>query len=1263
MTIRHIKNIAAGTALTVLGVLGATSCADIDFQQPGAAGSDAQLVLNISVPNAEVRDRASRAMADEQAPTQNLEDKEGNIADLHIVLYDRNNTTGAPERVETVAATDITRADATITKEISELRMGTYKIYVLANVALLKDTSGASIDFDNISSSALDEFIMNLADGLQPDYLPMLYTGQVTIGATSQVVNANMRIAAVKLRLNVIFDPEIEGVDADLLPHSMTIMGATVTNIAKEAKLVRNTSYITSNLEATRLVEGVHYDVTGLEGSYYNASNSSTGSNVVAVKPGNAIPGVEVGGYLGKHWVWQATLYVPERYVAADGAATALNIEAALYDSNGSQMGDRTRTYTIANLGAWSGASAADDVKSMPRGTYYEVVGLLKNADILTASSITIQDWTVQTINAGLNGAPSTTFLTVESSVIGVETGKWTTFWFDTDADIAEVDAYLQSGEGFKTISVDGSPVPFFEAEVVKDAAGNYALNGEHHQIRIHIHDDVPFGLLNSMSEEDLKPYRYFYVAAGNLRKLIEVTPLTIKAVFTVDPQQIIIDMRELISSGLGSVSFDITYSTNVATNNITLSDPFGLLQGITENGTTALRLSGTAVSGTTLTNRNGKLTLTADGLMKGLDFWQSGHDFSVTLSLQVPGEAQPRKIPVTIVVRPYSSDYVIHFKSNKADAQWTDAHIYVYQALDLPSTASGKSRDNHNIADYAGWTVGYQIENDEENCNAALEYLFSNDIVFKGWDGYGGSVKFCDQSELYVYDKNGFVIISKGDGDKGRAFNAQYNNTEKYYYGDINLNESHRVNQGSWVCTKCQTRGNVYGTGDTHRMWPGIAMEPEDNGWWKYTLSGVATPGKTMIMFTDGHDGNLGRRFPDENQVGVPLFDFPDHEGWFLFDGYTSNKNQNFVDDEPESIDVTSKDRKYRFYWPKERGNQIYFESNSTEKAEWGTTVNTSDGDWYYFDFSSSKTSGKVNYKFCNFEKLPANGYGNNYTTDLSTFTEVSSVGRFCAYVSGTNWNSTSNEVKSGSPTAVVAPTYDYYLKGSMTSWEARDAYGFYADGTNNWRTDNFTWSNGKYDFKVGTKDGWDISLGEKDGAAIWVNDRYLTYNNAGSSNLEFNGTFSGYAKLEKVGDDWYLTLVGTGTEKPAPKTSFASGDIVQIKWDKRGSSGNVSGDGQNLYKIYVEYDDNSVASNPWSGNSAFDDSDSSTWYDPNSNYNTLYYKFTVTKTSQYLKVQPNNGSNSTCRKKINFSDVTYSGGIYYYDFVLSDYSKWEWN
>lgn len=113
----------------------------------------------------------------------------------------------------------------------------------------------------------------------------------------------------------------------------------------------------------------------------------------------------------------------------------------------------------------------------------------------------------------------------------------------------------------------------------------------------------------------------------------------------------------------------------------------------------------------------------------------------------------------------------------------------------------------------------------------------------------------------------------------------------------------------------------NTDGLNKKYNYWPGVKMEddPENEGWKLFELStkqkGVCaikgakdkypTHGETLIMFNSG-EGNNAQRYPYEMEPGVPLFDFKNREGWFVYDP-TSNLYE-FFESKPDIYPVTFK-------------------------------------------------------------------------------------------------------------------------------------------------------------------------------------------------------------------------------------------------------------------------------------------------------------------------------------------------------------------
>ena len=133
--------------------------------------------------------------------------------------------------------------------------------------------------------------------------------------------------------------------------------------------------------------------------------------------------------------------------------------------------------------------------------------------------------------------------------------------------------------------------------------------------------------------------------------------------------------------------------------------------------------------------------------------------------------------------------------------------------------------------------------------------------------------------------------------------------------YGMTDKNDENGIPKSVWYFF------NTDGLNKEHGYWPGVKMEddPENEGWKLFELStkqkGVCaiegakdkypTHGETLIMFNSG-EGNNAQRYPYEMEPGVPLFDFKNREGWFVYDP-TSNLCE-FFESKPDIYPVTFK-------------------------------------------------------------------------------------------------------------------------------------------------------------------------------------------------------------------------------------------------------------------------------------------------------------------------------------------------------------------
>lgn len=339
----------------------------------------------------------------------------------------------------------------------------------------------------------------------------------------------------------------------------------------------------------------------------------------------------------------------------------------------------------------------------------------------------------------------------------------------------------------------------------------------------------------------------YFYIVAGNLKKKITVTP-QLQPYLYVTPEQQTVYIKEVGTRTEHRVTY--SYFTNLTNIEITLTE--GRDEKITYQD-----------SG--LNNGQGTLTCTLS-YEGGL---QAGFPNSLTQTYQVTatGYEQTLTEDVKLNIVPNAMYYRLYFRPK--NVTWDNPHIYVYEPLFTPNGTEVR------------FPVGSYFEN-------ALLYSFTGMRTFKGWDTQGGEVA-------------NPVPSGSDNGGTYNGLNSVFipeNDEQQAYYTHIDYCPDFR--QGSYS-SDCNNNGvNV--------KWPGVRMKSAEAvghpGWFYFDLPLLAQPGKALIMFANGHSGpsdnNKYYRYPAHMEPGVPLYNFADKEGWFLYDVDKGDANE-FVDDKPE--------------------------------------------------------------------------------------------------------------------------------------------------------------------------------------------------------------------------------------------------------------------------------------------------------------------------------------------------------------------------
>ena len=566
------------------------------------------------------------------------------------------------------------------------------------------------------------------------------------------------------------------------------------------------------------------------------------------------------------------------------------------------------------------------DREPMRRGHFYDIIGRVTTTGDRLDITASVADWTLQSLAYQLHG---TYFLHVDKTDIEVQAGIPKEIKYETDAEplTFESPKYKNTDKDlfvFETIEKDGEK--YISVSVNPEIAANSDEN-----------------------EFD----SYFYICAANLRKKIEVTPVRLDPFLNVDPTEIEIDIREYIASGDYSASIPIKFSTNLS--NVTISGFMEDDNAFTPDAN-SLKLDGALTY-------NGDATGTNElkvGDINGGKFWETERTLTLTYTATGNGVTLSKEVKIHIV--PNQLNYIIHFRPNN----WSYTHIYVYQCLELPS--------DHSI--YPSKPVGYR---DGAYLYSALEYSFTGKIAFLGWNKTTDDPNNSEASGSLNYGNNqGFFIFSNDTWTDGHSSWDIINNKKgaKIHYNDeYDFCPTYRMSSSN-ICGDCKD-------GRYNRGWPGIMMEKESDGWWKFVLTGVATPGKALIMFNNGHYGT-GDRFPGDAEPGLPLFDFPNREGWLDYAG----GSKQFVSSNPRPL------RTYRIYWPKNSyaGMNIWIDGGAVLINSYNSSDFKAEGNYLYYEFklyydknTMIGIQGRTGYNEYKDEKKESI---NNFTLDVATDT-----------------------------------------------------------------------------------------------------------------------------------------------------------------------------------------------------------------------------------------------------------------------------------
>ena len=485
-------------------------------------------------------------------PTYNATIDECKINDLHLYAFPVDGKgTFLSQELPSPEASNMLKEN--IASYQLKIKPGKYRVYVVANMNDVLDGQTITTE-DNLKNVVLSYVPPTTKPGMPvAENIPMIYEpatknadgtktdGTITTDKTATTVVANLRFTCVKVCLNLVYDPNAADVDAALKANGLRISDIIGKRLSPSTKLLWDGKFSNPSLDASSpYAEGITsplYDASASagKGAYYSSWTETpdnaniNNKDIISVEgKGTAAPADST-----QKWLFRATYYLPERYVAEASQQSALKIDGKI----GS---DINNSYNI-NLGHRKDETSTTEIPTFPRGTYYEIVGRLKSLGNIDLDCVVgVKDWEPATIDVDLNH----TTLWVSSTSAKVESQK-----------VAFID--------YRTNVTNGDIEFGCDTEIEKITAGKLPVIVATNDIANH---RVKFSINPELSVADFRAAKALtgtakvWIKAGNIKKFLDVS-YDVTPYFKVDPVDIVIQYDAENSPELTKV---VKFTTNL---------------------------------------------------------------------------------------------------------------------------------------------------------------------------------------------------------------------------------------------------------------------------------------------------------------------------------------------------------------------------------------------------------------------------------------------------------------------------------------------------------------------------------------------------------------------------------------------------------------------------------------------------------------------------------------------------------------------------
>ena len=859
----------ADILLSLAALLLLAACTDDADVYNTPASSEGNLC--VYVPVTREGDEVTSSL-DPSNPTYNASVDECKINDLHLYAFPVGDKgTFLSQELPSPEASNMLNEKVASYK--LQIKPGTYRVYVVANMKDVLDVNSITTE-DDLKKVVLGYTPVSKPGMPVANNIPMIYEpdtkaadgtatdGVVNIGSTNQTttVVANLRFTCVKVCLNLIYNPGDPAMNAALKSNGLQISDIIGKRLSPQTNLLWDGEFTNPNVSGD-YAEGIESSLYDAEkstgnGAYYTSwtetpANANVNNEDIIKVEGE---GVAAPANSKEKWLFRATYYLPERYVAQASQQSALKVGGAV---GGSAIAN---SYNI-NLGHRKDETSTTEVPTFPRGTYYEIVGRIKSlGNIDLDCVVSVEDWEMATIDVDLNH----TTLWVSSTKAEVESQK-----------VAFIDYLTNVTNGDIELGCDTKIEKNLTGKLPVIVATNDIAT---HRIRFSINPDL--SVKDFADADTLKGTAKVWIKAGNIKKYLYVS-YDVTPYFKVDPVDIVIfydpknpsELTKVVnfSTNLGGIQFPSDWSNN----------PNGGYDVSYAHSTINIKCKDPKVA-------DGQFTITATS-NPGTT---TTHVFTVKSNDAVDKDAADKDIymeqQIRVTVRPPKGNYIIYMRAINDLAWCNGGGTEEYKHSLMHDEDSRLGDENYN------WRDGWWEAQKEVSSNNWQRVSWDNDLS-----------PHPDYHFVYVYTQIG---ETNADGTKDE------NNTEWYFTKqyDKTADKRHTVShdkdmndyKDKWWPGDMMTADNNNPGWYYYSIPVGAqSVGVNKDGKAQKTIK----PGQTLLIFSNGTflaTGFQSHRFTHHNDPGITLFNYEDNEGWYLYDPL-SDPYYRVFDEKPTVVDV----------------------------------------------------------------------------------------------------------------------------------------------------------------------------------------------------------------------------------------------------------------------------------------------------------------------------------------------------------------------